>query len=76
MQWNILRLRKLSKKTQKEMAKILGIHFTSYSRKERGKVVFTAEELFSLSQYYGVKIDDIFLHKDCTNNAKTKQGVN
>lgn len=70
MQWNVLKLRKENNKSQSEMAKILGIHHTSYGRKELGKVVFTADELFTLSRYFGVKIDDIFLQTDCINNAK------
>lgn len=76
MQWNVLKLRKEHNKSQTEMAKLLGIHLTSYGRKELGKAVFTANELFILSRKFNVKIDDIFLPDNCINNAKNKQEVN
>ncbi len=43
--------------TQKEMAKYLGVHQTTYSSYEIGKLSLTAEVLIKLSEYYNTSVD-------------------
>jgi hypothetical protein len=55
------------------MAEIAKCHFTNYGRKERNKVVFTADEYHRLSEYFGVSIEDIFLPESSIINANNKE---
>ena len=61
MQSKLLILRKERKITQTELAKLLDISTQSYSRKELGQNEFTADEMFTLANYFGLKIEEIFL---------------
>lgn len=61
MQEKLLVLRRRNKLSQREMAEMLGIATQSYSLKELGKREFTANEMFIISNYFGLKMDDIFL---------------
>lgn len=67
MQWNLLRLRKELKKSQKQMADLLKISENAYGMKERGQQPFTADEMFHLSKYFGKPLDQIFLPRDFGN---------
>ncbi|MGG4180826.1 transcriptional regulator [Virgibacillus pantothenticus] len=64
MQWNLIRLRKENNLFQKDMEKILSISKDAYGLKERGKVQFTMDEMFTLSQYFGLPIEQIFLPRN------------
>lgn len=46
---------------QSEVADILGITVQAYRLKEQGKSQFTQDEMFSLSKYFNLDIEDIFL---------------
>lgn len=61
-----------TKITQEDAANHLGISLTAYNRKENGKSKFYADELYKLSQLFGVSID-IFSELGCHN--KTQGGV-
>lgn len=69
MQWNLIILRKELKLNQTEMAKKLGMNKDTYGRKERGEYQFTLNEMFSISNILDKPIDEIFLPRDCINNA-------
>lgn len=67
MQWNLIRLRKESNLSQRQMAELLNISENSYGMKERGNKQFTSDEMFSLSKYFGKPLDQIFLPRDFGN---------
>lgn len=52
--------------TQENLADLLEITRQTYSEKENGNQPFKAEELFSISAYFGKPIEDIFLSKKYT----------
>lgn len=43
--------------TQKELADVLGVHQTTYSSYEIGKLCLTSDVLVKLAKYYKVSID-------------------
>lgn len=47
--------------TQGDLATILGISKSSYTRRERGEYPFSAEELFFLSELFGVEFEDLMI---------------
>lgn len=53
--------KRAKKATQKDVAKYLGISVNSYRDKEKGRREFTQDEIFKLSKYFELPIDDIFL---------------
>lgn len=61
MQILLYKLRKQSNLTQNVMGDILNINPKTYGSKERGESEFTQDEMFKLADYFGKKIDDIFL---------------
>lgn len=72
MQWNLIKLRKEAKLTQKDMAKMIGISEESYGMKERGQKQFKADEMFILSKYFGLPIEKIFLPRNFSDNEVKK----
>ncbi|HZK02183.1 MAG TPA: helix-turn-helix transcriptional regulator [Anaerovoracaceae bacterium] len=62
-------LRSYKNLTQAEMAKILNLSITSYNKKETNKVPFTLDEVKTLSEYFGVAIENFF--KDEVFNLNT-----
>lgn len=67
MQWNLIRLRKEHDLLQKDMETILPISKEAYGMKERGKVQFTMDEMFTLSRYFGLPMEQIFLPRNFGN---------
>lgn len=61
MQWKLIIARKNKPNTQEEIAKILGISVEGYRKKEGGVSQFKANEMFILSEYFGVNIENLFL---------------
>lgn len=60
--------RKMLKINQCELANLLGISATSYSKKETGKTEFTQSEMVKITQYIkslvpDITMDDIFFRK-------------
>jgi len=78
MQWNLIKLRKESGLSQKQIAKILKITEESYGSKERGQNQFKSNEMFILSHFFQLPIDQIFLPPDFGNTEEfnyIKRGV-
>ncbi len=69
MQWNLIIARKEQKLSQNKMAETLNMNKDTYGRKERGESQFTADEMFMISNYLDKPLDQIFLPRDCINNA-------
>ena len=57
----------------KDIANILNISEKQTGYKIRGKVPFKSNEMFILSNYFGLPLDDIFLNKMCQNGTNQKQ---
>lgn len=66
-QWNLIRLRGERGLKQKDMAKLLDITFEAYGMKERGQYQFQMEEMFAISRFFHVPIEDIFLPRNFGN---------
>lgn len=67
---NIDKVRKLRvehKKTQLELAQILGLKTASaYNKKEKGNVPFTLEDVRKLSDFYGVDVEEFIVSTNQT----------
>lgn len=50
-------LRKIAKKTQREIAKVVNVNQNTYSYWENGKVKIDSESIKRLAEYYGVSLD-------------------
>lgn len=73
MQENLLIIRKNKGVSQQTLAKLLNISLKQYGYKENGKVKFNGDEMFLLSKYFGMKIENIFLpttHQNGDKNIK------
>ncbi|WP_297987969.1 helix-turn-helix transcriptional regulator [uncultured Anoxybacillus sp.] len=71
MQEKLIILRKKQGVTQKQLAEYLGISEKTYGLKERGEFQFTLEEMFKLRDFFGKRIEDIFLPRSNRNGDKT-----
>ena len=60
MHYNLYIARKENRMKQVEVAKKIGMHSVTYSRKERGELDFTLSEAFALSEMFGVSIEKLF----------------
>ncbi|WP_432352695.1 helix-turn-helix transcriptional regulator [Sporosarcina sp. A2] len=63
-QWNLIRLRSDRGLKQKDMAKMLGVTDETYGMKERGQHQFQMDEMFVISHFFHVPIEDIFLPRN------------
>ena len=61
---NVKRLRLQKKRTQAELANVLGITLSAYGKKENAHLRFSLNEAKKLSDFYGVSIEDIFFGDD------------
>lgn len=61
MQDKLILIRKQRGITQKDLADYIGISKNQYSSKERGKYDFYCNEMFKISEYLNLKIEDIFV---------------
>lgn len=61
MQWNLIRIRKEHNETQNELSELLGISLEGYRLKESGKNQFKSDEMFLISEHYGIGMAEIFL---------------
>jgi len=64
MQWNLIILRKEKRLKQVDVAEVIGISADAYGQKERGQLQFKANEMFVLSDFFGKKVEEIFLPVD------------
>lgn len=53
-----------AKMTQSQMAKLLGVQQAAVSKKLRGERSFTAEEMLTVAQHFGVSIAVLFGEKE------------
>lgn len=56
---SIKQIRGYNSLTQKEMANMLGIPYSTYAQKESGYLKFTLEDLIKVKNAFGIPIDDI-----------------
>jgi putative transcriptional regulator len=70
MHWELIRLRKINKVSQDEMAKRLGINIRTYSMKENGDTDFKLEEIFTIAKLFDKRIEEIFLPRNIRNTDK------
>lgn len=75
MQKKLIILMKEKNITNKELSDIIGVSEKQIGKKIKGIVTFNGDEMFEISNYLGMKIDDIFLptnHQigDNTNSIK------
>lgn len=61
MQTKLIALRKERGVTQREIAQMIKVSIKTYSKKELGKSEFTMNEMFEISNYFKLTIEDIFL---------------
>ncbi len=61
MQEKLIILRMRNGLTQKELADLLNISEKQYGFKERGKSEFLMSEMFTISNYFKLSIENIFL---------------
>lgn len=61
MQEKLILLRKKNNITQQFFADLIGISGNQYGLKENGKYEFNCDEMFKISEYLKIPIEDIFL---------------
>lgn len=66
IQGRLIAIRKEYNETQKELADLVGISEDAYRNKERGNTQFKLEEMFYISEHYGMAIEEIFLPRKTT----------
>jgi len=62
-------LRVKNSKTQKEIANILGVEVSTYTKKENGQIPFSIKEVSTLKEIFKLnarEVVDIFLNKNVT----------
>ncbi len=67
-------LRKRNHINQRKMASILDISYKTYSQKELGHSEFTANEMFIISNFFNMPIEDIFIPPILQNGVKDSDG--
>ncbi len=60
---NLYVARKENRLKQKDLAKELGIHSVTYSRKETGEKEFTLTEALKLADLFDTTVDELFRRK-------------
>ena len=70
VQEKLLGLRKTKGINQKELANLIGVSAKTYSDKELGRIQFNCTEMFIISNYFGVSIENIFLPRILQNGVK------
>lgn len=64
MQDKLIAIRRGSMLTQSDMAKIINVDLRTYQAKERGESQFKLNEMFAISEYFGMTMEEIFLNKN------------
>lgn len=52
--------RTINEVNQEELAKMIDVTLSTYSKKETGKAVFTLEEARKLAEYFNTTIEELF----------------
>lgn len=63
MHVNLYVARKENRLKQKDVARELGIHSVTYSRKETGEKEFTLSEALKLAEMFDTTVDELFRRK-------------
>ncbi len=63
MKFTLKELRARKSKTQKEVAKDLGISYQSYNAWEKDLSGVAVSKVYAIASYFGVKIDEIVLKR-------------
>ena len=64
MQDKLISIRRGKMLTQKDMAKVINVDLRTYQAKERGETQFKLNEMFAISEYFKMTIEDIFLNNN------------
>ena len=72
MQEKLLLIRKNRNITQQTLADLIGISINQYGLKENGKYNFDCDEMFTIAEYLGLKIEDIFMPLKHRNGVSKK----
>lgn len=70
MQEKLMLIRKKKNITQQVFADLIGISVNQYSLKENGKYNFDCDEMFEISRYLDMPIEEIFLPSKHQNGVK------
>ena len=73
MQEKLILIRKKNNITQQFLADLIGISSNQYSLKENGKYEFNCDEMFKISEYLKIPIEDIFVPTIHQNGVKEDQ---
>lgn len=73
MHWELIKLRKINKVSQKRMADLLNIHTNTYASKENGDVDFNLEEIFIIAAFFNKRIEEIFLPRNIRNTDNERE---
>ena len=60
MQDKLIAIRRGSMLTQSDMAKIINVDLRTYQAKERGESQFKLNEMFAISECFGLTMEEIF----------------
>lgn len=71
MQHKLKQLRAENKLSQEDVADMLGITRSSYSLRESSKYEFKQDEMFILSNYFGLPMEHIFLPRGHRNGDRS-----
>lgn len=67
MHWELVKLRREHKISQKKLAVLLGINASTYSLKETGGSDFKLNEIYFIAKYFNKRIEEIFLPNNIRN---------
>lgn len=73
MQEKLLIMRKKNHVTGQQMASLLGITPQAYHQKEFGKRPFNINEMFKISDFFKLSIEEIFLPHELQNGVKKEE---
>lgn len=74
MQKKLILLLKENNITQRKLAEIIGISEKQIARKLKGETNFLGDEMFKISDFFGLPIEEIFLPSMYQNGTKTTVG--
>lgn len=75
MQSKLLVLRSENRISQKQMAAIIGVADKTYREKENGTRPFNSDEMWTISRFFKIPMDKIFLPRSYQNGNKQREEV-
>lgn len=61
MQYKLYNLQKANCESNRDLAKIIGKSVKQFGKKKNDEVPFNLDEMFKISNHYGLPLDDIFI---------------